>query len=292
MFCQNCGCEAEDGSVFCGNCGSTLLDDEVQQDAANTVPIQTTQASSGLDTTSTLPQTPVASQAPGETKKSSKTPLVIIIVVLALAAVIAAVAFTFGSGESEQPSSVEVGKHQIVFETFGGSQYESKSYDSGTVIEMKDYPVRLGSTFEGWYLDADLTKPVTFPYTLSGNDPEAITFYAKWKENVMPSTTTTTTTSSLDPASDPTSVLPYSSSTYLVEDDLYGLSYDQLQRAINEIYARNGYIFQQSASEKQYFESRPWYQGDEVNQDVVKSRFNQYESANVKLMQSYRDGRF
>ena len=106
----------------------------------------------------------------------------------------------------------------------------------------------------------------------------------------MPSTTTTT--SSMDPASDPTSVLPYSSSTYLVEDDLYGLSYDQLQRAINEIYARNGYIFQQSASEKQYFESRPWYQGDEVNQDVVKSRFNQYESANVKLMQSYRDGRF
>lgn len=288
MFCQNCGCEAEDGSVFCGNCGGSLLDDDVQQDAASTVPIQAPQVASGPDTTSALPQTLVAPQAPEQAKGNSKAPLVIVIVVLALVAVGIAVAFALGSDENKQPASTEVTKHQIVFETFGGSQYESQSYESGTVIEMRDYPVRSGSTFEGWYLDADLTKPVTFPYTLSGNDPETITFYAKWKENAVPSTTT----SSMDPASDPTSVLPYSSSTYLVEDDLYGLSDDQLQRAINEIYARNGYIFQQSASEKQYFESRPWYKGNEVNQDVVKSRFNQYENANIKLMQSYRDGRF
>ena len=156
---------------------------------------------------------------------------------------------------------------------------------------MTEYPTRAGSTFEGWYLDVDLKKPVTFPYTIANSDPETITFYAKWRENVTPSSTPSASVS-VDPASDSTSVLPYSSTTYLTEEDLYWLSDAQLQRAINEIYARNGYIFQQSASEKQYFESRPWYQGNEVNQDVVKSRFNQFENANVKLMQSYRDSHF
>lgn len=285
MFCPNCGSEVEDGSGFCGNCGEPLLEDEEQSSPIIAPSMQTTPIPSAQIVNQPVPQGPV------KKKGSSKAPIVIIIVVLVLAVLGVIIALVLGSENQEETQKADITQHEISFETFGGTRYKSESYETGTIIDLTEDPTRAGSTFEGWYVDADLTKPVTFPYTLTSSDPEHIVFYAKWKENEA-SSSVPSASASMDPASDPTSVLPYSSSTYLVEDDLYGLSEDQLQRAINEIYARNGYIFQQSASEKQYFESRPWYQGNEVNQDVVKSRFNQYENANVKLMQSYRDGRF
>lgn len=290
MFCQNCGNEVEDGSAFCGNCGESLLEEETQVGVGIVPPAQTTPMPNVTNSAPASVQAQSVQQAPVKEKKSSKAPIVITVVVLALVVVGIAIAFAFGSGNQEEAQTTDVAQHEIVFETFGGSRYKSETYESGTIIEMTEDPTRTGSTFEGWYLDSDLTKPITFPYTITSSDPETITFYAKWRENANPSSVPATP--SMDPATDPTSVLPYSSTTYLTEEDLYFLSDDQLQRAINEIYARNGYIFQQSASEKQYFESRPWYQGNEVNQDVVKSRFNQFENANVKLMQSYRDSHF
>lgn len=290
MFCPNCGSETEDGAVFCDNCGASLLEGEAVTSVRSILPAQTTPMPSVPNAVAASAQAQQTQQMPSNEKGKPKTPIVIVVVLLALVVAAVAVVLTFGS---EEQKGVEGNgtKHEIVFETFGGSRYKSESYESGTVIEMTEYPTRAGSTFEGWYLDVDLKKPVTFPYTIANSDPETITFYAKWRENVTPSSTPSASVS-VDPASDSTSVLPYSSTTYLTEEDLYWLSDAQLQRAINEIYARNGYIFQQSASEKQYFESRPWYQGNEVNQDVVKSRFNQFENANVKLMQSYRDSHF
>lgn len=286
MFCPNCGNEVEDGSIFCGNCGESLVEEKMNTKAVIAPSTQTAPMPHVSNIAPASVQTQPATQIPE--KRKSKAPIVIVAVVLALIVVGIALAFAFGSDGQEDTQTTDVAQHEIVFETFGGSRYKSESYESGTIIEMTEYPTRAGSTFEGWYLDSDLTKPVTFPYTITSSDPETITFYAKWKENGVPSSIPSTS-ASMDPASDPTSILPYSSTTYLTEEDLYWLSDDQLQRAINEIYARNGYIFQQSASEKQYFESRPWYQGNETNQDIVKSRFNQFEKANVKLMQSYRD---
>lgn len=290
MFCPNCGSETEDEAVFCDNCGASLLEGETKTNVRSIPPAQTTPMPSVPNAVTASAQAQQTQQVASNEKGKSKTPIVIAVVVLALVVAVVAVVLTFGSEEQKGVADNGI-KHEIVFETFGGTKYVSESYESGTVIEMTEDPTRAGSTFEGWYLDSDLTKKATFPYTITGSDPETITFYAKWRENVTPSSAPSSSVS-VDPASDSTSVLPYSSTTYLTEEDLYWLSDAQLQRAINEIYARNGYIFQQSASEKQYFESRPWYHGDEVNQDVVKSRFNQFENANVKLMQSYRDSHF
>lgn len=265
MFCPNCGLEIEDDAVFCENCGESLLDDGLQPGATGVMPAQ------GV-------QQPAKSSG-------SKAPVIIVVVILALVAIGVAIGFATTSSENKSEQVPEGAEHEVVFETFGGTQYKSGSFEEGTIIEKPADPTKTDSTFEGWYSDAALTKSVNFPYTISGNDPETIKFYAKWTENAAAAATV----GSMDPVSDPTSVLPYSSTTYLVEEDLYGLTEEQLQRAINEIYARNGYIFQQSATEKQYFESRPWYQGNQTNQDVVKSRFNQYEKENIKLMQSFRD---
>lgn len=285
MFCSNCGAETEDGSAFCGNCGESLLDDGAQPVDARNSAIRTAQVPSCQ--AGAQPQAQPARQAPAK-KKGSKVPIAISIVAIALVVIIAVVAFMFVSGNNDDGVSSDGVMHEVSIETFGGTQYKSDSFETGTTIEKFNDPVRTGFTFEGWYLDDEFKKQVTFPYIISRSDPETITFYAKWKEN--PSTESTP--GSMDYMADATSILPLSSTTYLTEADLYGLTSDQIQRAINEIYARNGYIFQQSATEKQYFESRPWYRGTETDQDVVKSRFNQFENANIRLMQSYRDSRF
>lgn len=55
------------------------------------------------------------------------------------------------------------------------------------------------------------------------------------------------------------------------------------QDAINEIYARNGYVFK-TESIRNYYESKPWYYADP---SFSISDFNSYESYNIKLLTDY-----
>lgn len=78
-------------------------------------------------------------------------------------------------------------------------------------------------------------------------------------------------------------ILPESSSRYLTQQEVSGLSYEQKQMAINEIYARHGYRF--SMKEVQdYFNQKSWYQGTVDPANFSESVFNQYESANIQLL--------
>ena len=81
-------------------------------------------------------------------------------------------------------------------------------------------------------------------------------------------------------------LLPDSSSRYLSQDELMRLNADQLWRARNEIYARNGYRF---ASPKGVAFARSLgadYRGVDPDDDRVFSRMNPYEQANVTLIRS------
>ena len=55
------------------------------------------------------------------------------------------------------------------------------------------------------------------------------------------------------------------------------------QDAINEIYARNGYVFQ-TASIRSYYESKPWYYADP---SFTTSDFNDVEKYNIDLLTDY-----
>lgn len=57
-------------------------------------------------------------------------------------------------------------------------------------------------------------------------------------------------------------ILPNSSVDVLTEDDLDGLSAQELTYARNEIYARHGYIFK-SSELNEYFANQSWYEPDE-----------------------------
>ena len=82
-------------------------------------------------------------------------------------------------------------------------------------------------------------------------------------------------------------VIADSSDCYLTEDDIEGLTDDELGLAINEIYARHGRIFDNEYYRK-YFESCSWYEGSIKADDFDESVFNEYEKANIAFLSSYR----
>lgn len=82
---------------------------------------------------------------------------------------------------------------------------------------------------------------------------------------------------------EPDYVIPYSSDRYLTNDDLVGLSSEEL------MYARNGYIFN-DAEIRAYFEKKPWYTGTVKSEDFSSSVFNDYEYKNVTFLKKHQDG--
>lgn len=63
----------------------------------------------------------------------------------------------------------------------------------------------------------------------------------------------------------------------------YSPSGSYAQDAINEIYARNGYVFK-NAEIRAYYESKPWYY---PNSGFTTSSFNSIEKYNLKLLEKY-----
>ncbi len=82
-------------------------------------------------------------------------------------------------------------------------------------------------------------------------------------------------------------VFPQSSDRLLSEGDVGVLTDYELRIAINEIYARNHYQFQ-NAEMREYFSQKYWYTGIYPNQEDVRAKFNSTEEANVKLMEKER----
>ena len=80
-------------------------------------------------------------------------------------------------------------------------------------------------------------------------------------------------------------IFPDSSSRQLTESDLDPLSPDQLQTAVNEIYACHGYAFQ-TPEVRAYFESFDWYSPDNPDMAAVASQFSDVEQANMALLSS------
>jgi hypothetical protein len=85
-------------------------------------------------------------------------------------------------------------------------------------------------------------------------------------------------------------VLPLSSSTYLTEDDLEGLTAEECRIARNEIYARHGRLFSDE-SLQDYFNSKDWYDGYIEPEDFDETMLNEYEISNRDLIVEYETDR-
>lgn len=109
-----------------------------------------------------------------------------------------------------------------------------------------------------------------------------------FQETPAPTQPTVDASSSEMPSSEAAAeyILPTSNSVYLTEADLAGLSKEELRLARNEIYARHGRKFKDAAL-NEYFMSKSWYvpliDPGHFNENV----FNDYETANRKLIADY-----
>ena len=75
----------------------------------------------------------------------------------------------------------------------------------------------------------------------------------------------------------------------LDESDIEGMDAAQLQRAINEIYARYGCVFGSSA-DKEYFEAQDWYTPDpDMTLDKAQAQFSEIENKNVSFLAARRN---
>ena len=80
---------------------------------------------------------------------------------------------------------------------------------------------------------------------------------------------------------------PDSSVRYLSESEVMYLNEDQLQKAINDIYARNGREFK-TPLYRNYYSNQAWYSNWGYGDKEAAANFNDYEKANVKLLTQYK----
>ena len=78
-------------------------------------------------------------------------------------------------------------------------------------------------------------------------------------------------------------LLPFSSERYLTGADIAGFSADQIQTAINEIYARHGYIFR-TPEILDYFMQYDWYLPSVADASLVYSSCSAVERANIEFL--------
>ena len=89
------------------------------------------------------------------------------------------------------------------------------------------------------------------------------------------------------PKSSDGQVFSDSSSRLLTESEVKVLSKDEVQTAINEIYARHGYRFDTDSIRK-HFEQYDWYNPTVDPDSFSESVFNGTEKANIDLLREYR----
>lgn len=89
-------------------------------------------------------------------------------------------------------------------------------------------------------------------------------------------------------------IFPESSVRKLSNDEVENVLFNMLgtpiassfaQDAINEIYARNGYIFRKSISAKSYYESKSWYYPDPY---FTEAKLNDIETYNIRIFERYK----
>jgi len=80
-----------------------------------------------------------------------------------------------------------------------------------------------------------------------------------------------------------TYIFPDSSTRYLTQADITGLSKKEINYAMNEIYARKGRIFI-GTEYIAYFNSKDWYNGVIPADQFTDSMLNGYEKANVEFL--------
>lgn len=83
-------------------------------------------------------------------------------------------------------------------------------------------------------------------------------------------------------------IFPMSDYLELTDEQISALTQDEIRIAINEIYARHGYIFKDNDL-KTYFESKSWYHGTVEPENFQESVLNVWEKENIRKLAAARN---
>lgn len=183
------------------------------------------------------------------------------------------------------PTTVAVDKTVTPVVGYGYSYAKKLLEQEGFTVEIGDYAY---SEYwpEGYVIaqspSGDTTAKsgtvVTLDISLGLIEPE--TTVAPTEEPVQ----ATKAQQSQSNGSDNSYIFPNSSSAFLSKSDVSALSDNNLTLALNEIYARRGRIFKDSALSS-YFNSKSWYTPKYTQEEFDKNvTFNDYEQKNLQLM--------
>ena len=193
------------------------------------------------------------------------------------------------------------GKGKVTITTTSGTPVESWTFVADKMDNLSNGDtILVSATDDGTLIDTFVADTgmapvsITREYTVSGltedtainddndDDDDDADTPADTGSNTSPSTTTTTT-GGYDGM-----VIPDSDTRTLTDADVRRMTQDQIQTAINEIYARHGYKFKDQGIYN-YFSQFDWYKPVTTDQADAKRQFNSTENYNVELLQKYRD---
>lgn len=153
-------------------------------------------------------------------------------------------------------------------------------------LDFMDLPsyTYIGQVSDGYYY-------ASFPTDVQGyvENQEAITEYSSMCEDLEFVTDNISITanevySDIDLLAD--YIFPQSSIAYLTKEDLAGMTAQEVQTAINEIYARHHRKFVREDVQA-YFNTKSWYEGYVEADEFDISVMNNYEGYNINLMVEY-----
>ncbi len=250
MKCPKCGNTLSDSAKFCPKCGTKLK--APGSPASGNAPVKNRQQAQPRGSQQTQPVSPgrMTPQAQPVLPKRSNAPIIIAIIAVVLVLGGAAV------GTSLFLLSRRQEKTSISSDVWSGA-------DSGkTETETRSQAVE---------------KTSEAPETTAA--PSATTSPVVTTAPAQPAASET-------PAGVEGYILPDSSVRYLTDQDLIGLSSEQLRLARNEIYARHGRKFKDEYLQA-YFNGQSWYQGtvepDRFNDDAL---LNDVERKNLELIKA------
>ncbi|MGN1051320.1 MAG: YARHG domain-containing protein [Acutalibacteraceae bacterium] len=128
-------------------------------------------------------------------------------------------------------------------------------------------------------------EPTTVAPTTQAQTTEATVASTAPKKTTQKTTSKSKSNSTSSKSSAKNKTFSYStvSSRLLTQSEVKGVSYYNLQCAINEVYARHGYIFHDQAW-KDMFESKSWYEPVSNNQNKIEKTFSKIEKQNIDTM--------
>lgn len=279
MKCNRCGTENNHSDMFCKNCGNNLSQQKNNyQNQMN--------YSDNFEYKNT-------------NKKSYKIPIIIAVTAVVVIAIGAGVFFLLSSGilggssgqveettvpstqqteiTTEAPTTIPETKPTTVSMAVIPDVVGMKSVDAYNALNSAGVRYSVTLTYSDTVAsDYVISQSPTSGNTISKND-RVIIYLSKGPENQI------ATYYPENYANSDEYVLVGSDMRYIDKSEVYCLSKDNMEIALNEIYARHGRKFA-SQELSNYFNSKSWYRGTVEPSDFNENVFNKYELANINTI--------